>query len=127
MNVIFCPNLTEFDEIEGQFKKLFNDLKKKHPKLFALVRTTIEKVKKSQNLSDLERQRWVSRLSEASLPIYEFRIPPTKKGGVVRLYFGYKKSDKNTIVILTGELKHKKEADPIKIKSAEKYYKEVCL
>jgi hypothetical protein len=127
MNVIFCPNLHGLDDVEGQFKKLFQYLRKKHPDLFALVRTTIEEVEKKSNIDMLIRQEKVALLNYAKVPLYEFRIPPQRRGGVVRLYFGYKKNDKNTIVILAGELKHKKESDSVKIKLAEKYYKEVCL
>lgn len=126
MNVIFYPNLQEMDNVTGKIDKLFKFLRSKRPDLWRMVLTIIEKVNKYSNLDILERQEIVGKLRNKP-HIYEFRIPPTKSGGVIRLYFGYKKNDKNTIVILTGEFKKKREANSNIIKLAEKYYKEVCL
>ena len=46
------------------------------------------------------------------------RIPPTRKGGVFRIYFCYSKepNEKDTLILLAAELKHEKE--PQKLNTA---------
>ena len=114
------------DNVTGRIDKLFSFLMSKHKDLWSLIKTTIEKAHEYSDLSVFEKQGIVGKLKN-KLNIYEFRIPPTRRGGVVRLYFGYKKNDKNTIIILTGEFKKIKESNSKIIDLAEKYYKEVSL
>jgi len=40
--------------------------------------------------------------------LYEMRIPPERSGGVVRIYFIQCKGDDQRILLLDGEIKHKK-------------------
>ncbi len=126
---IYCDILYQ-DNIEnnkGSVVRFLEKLRNERPDLWTQVSVTLNKVMESSNLGIFERQGRVEKLKRTSVPIYEFKIPPTRKGGVVRLYFAFKKNDLNTIHILSAELKHKKEPDPIKIKQAEQRYKEVCL
>ena len=76
----------------------------------------------------LKRDKRVGTLKHISEPIMEFRIPPTKSGGVVRLYFSYLNKEKDSIIILSAERKNgRSKADPKKIKQAISRYKKVCL
>lgn len=131
MNVIYYPDKTEIntkEEHKGPVVRFLEDLSEKQPDLWALVNETMDLVKRSSNLRALENNKWIRNLKGIKLPIKEFRIPPKRQRGVVRLYFAYKKNDSNTIFILSGELKQGKiDADEIKIKQAEQRYKEVCL
>ncbi len=125
MKVTFYPGHEEVDDLHGPVGKLFKDLKK-YPILFRLVKDTLADVKKPAvtNLEDFVKTQWVSRLSHVKEPLYEFRIPPRRKGGVVRLYFAYAQ-DKGSIKIYSGEIKiGDGEADGAKIESAIKRYKE---
>lgn len=126
MRIKFYP---ESDTVEdSKISRFFKDLSKNDPALWNLVKETLTKAERSSNLDDLKKQGWVEKLKHTNVPIREFRIPPKKrKAGVARLYFGYKKNDKNIIYILSAEKKHgKSEADNEKIKQAQKRYKEVC-
>jgi hypothetical protein len=130
MKIKYYP---DFDDIEssdasGSVKKLFNEIAK-HSNLFSMVKNTLDKVKDEDGFFDIlkEQGKKVRPLKYCKNPIYEFRIPPTsRKGGVVRLYFGHVKSDYNTIYILSGEIKHDDPNENI-IKQADERYKEVCL
>lgn len=122
MNIILFPE----DSDSGPIRKLFKKLEQTDRPLWTLVREYLEKVKRSSNLNDLEKQEIVKPVKYTKVPLYEFRIPKTRRKGVVRLYFAYKKSDRNTIIILAAEKKNKKAADSIKIAQAEQRYKEVC-
>lgn len=129
MKITFYPDYEDIKEItsidslvSGSIGRLFKDLKKeKPPKLWIMVRNTMEKVTSVSNLDMFKSNEWVKHIDGK---IWEFRIPPTKQGGVIRLYFGYKAEDH--IIILSGERKTKKEADQNKIDDAKKRYKEVC-
>jgi hypothetical protein len=123
----FDENKSNLCENEsGSFNKFFKNLKKEYPALFALTRNTLKDVKKADDLSLWENNKRAGRLKWVKEPIWEFRIPPTRSGGVVRLYFGYDKHNKRKIHILQAEVKHDTEANPEKVKSAIDRFKEVC-
>jgi hypothetical protein len=129
MRVVLYPDSTE-DQVEGggPIRRFFKELKKEHPPdLWTSVRETLEKVERSSNLKDLERQKWVEKLKKVKEPIFEFRIPPGKrKGGVVRLYFAYKPNEPNTIILLSAEKKSgTTEADKEKIQQAITRFREI--
>lgn len=128
MEIIYYPDFTDKESNGGPILRFFKELRGTQPKLWSMVQSTLENVKNSSSLKHLERQEWVKSI-HAKAPIYEFRIPPKhNRAGVVRLYFAYKKSDSNTIVILSAERKHgKTAADREKVKQAEQRYKEVCI
>jgi hypothetical protein len=106
--------------------KFFKKLQRSNPDLWSLTWRTLKDAEKSSNLQNF-RKDWVERLPNVAVPLFEFRIPPQRRGGVVRLYFGYKKSSLNSIEILTAELKHKTKANQDTIDQAIKRYKEVCI
>jgi len=100
-------------------------LKKKHPDLWALVRRTIEKAEKPGGLQALEDSEYLGSLRGIREPIWEFRIPPkNRRGGVVRIYFCFKRGS-DCIICLDAELKKKVESSSQKIHSAQLKYREV--
>jgi|JI102314A2RNA_FD_contig_123_47861_length_1992_multi_1_in_0_out_1_1 hypothetical protein len=125
MKVTFYPNFEDISDPHG-VEKLLKDLKSRYPRLWALVKEAIKDISRKEvtNLDDYVKTKWVSRLSHVSEPLYEFRIPPRAKGGVVRLYFAYMK-DKGSIKIFSGEIKiGNGTADAAKIQSAIQRYRE---
>jgi hypothetical protein len=114
-------------ESSGSIVKFLDKLRIKRPELWSLVKTTLTNAQNDILFDLLKRQSWIEPLVGTKEPIHEFRIPPTKKGGVVRLYFGYKQNDPKTIFILSAELKKNTETNNERIKQAEQRYKEVCL
>ncbi len=80
-------------------------------------------------LHRLEEQGIVERLGGISVPLYEIRIPKRRRGGVVRLYFGYAIGVRPTIVLLAGEVKRnmRSKPHPAVISHAIQRYTEVCL
>jgi hypothetical protein len=128
MKITFYPDSSEieddakFDTISsGQVGRLFKELRKKRPDLNSLVKKLLKKVYEKESIQFLFDTGEMDHLSG---DIYEFRIPPQKSGGVVRLYFGYK--EKNHIVVYKGELKKGRAADQDLIDSAQKIHNEVC-
>jgi len=61
------------------------------------------------NLKTMEAAGWVCILRNVEVPLYEFKIPRTRRGGVVRIYFAYSKNEENAIVLFTAELKKKEQ------------------
>jgi hypothetical protein len=55
--------------------------------------------------------------------LYEMRIPKSKRGGVVRIYFCYSESNRQELILLDSELKH--ETAPSKLKIARKRLREL--
>lgn len=56
--------------------------------------------------------------------LWEFRIPPTGRGGVLRVYFCFAKSSQKKIVILDAEVKKKSKGSLEKAKKRLKIYRE---
>ena len=80
MNIIYYPNIICKEGESGPVGRVFKNLKNERPpKLWLLVRSTLEKVETSSNLKDLERQGWVEPIKHIKEPIYEFKIPPKKR------------------------------------------------
>ena len=131
MNVVFYPDKTdlEINVNKGPVVNKIKDITKNRPKLFALISRTMDDVKIHKNLDKYNSNEWVTPLKGIKEPIFEFRIPPRDKKGVIRLYFAYKKNNQNTIIILSAEIKQggKCEANKDDIKRAIERYKEVCL
>ena len=103
---------------------LYKELRRQ-PDLFSLVKKTMERVEKMKDLDMLSKEKWAGRLKGTKYSIFEFRIPPRRRGGVVRIYFSYFPMKKDTIILLSAELKKKSKANPEKIREAEKRYLEV--
>ena len=122
---MYYPSCTENETEKGPIENFLSTLQKKRSDLWSLVDETLRKVGEAENLDALIKSKYVGRLKRQKEPIFEFRIPPTKKGGVVRIYFCYKKKERNCIILLDAELKKRSEAAGEKIKEACKRYREI--
>ena len=98
-------------------------LTKNHPRIWTLFKATMVKVEK-KGLEDYKKLKWVKPLKGVKAPIQELRIPKTRKGGVLRLYFADLPDKSGDIIVLSEEFKTIKKASPEVIKLAEKRYKE---
>ena len=62
MEVIYYPDHTDKEDGSGPIVRFFKKLRKERPpKLWVLVRETLENVERSSNLGVFERQGWVER------------------------------------------------------------------
>lgn len=127
MTIIYYRFLNDLEGATGPIARFMKDLIKKRPDLATLVKSTLDEVNKSITLDLFFRQEIAAKVDHCSEPIYEFRIPKTRKGGVVRLYFGYQNNNNSIIHILAAELKNTKSPDANKIAQAISRYKETCL
>ncbi len=92
------------------------------------MKKTLEKVEKASCLDNFYKSGIAGPISSRKAKLFEFRIPPQSRGGVLRLYCGRKKTNNDVIFILTGEVKKgRSSASPERVREAEKRYKEVCL
>jgi hypothetical protein len=76
----------------------------KRPKLFANFSSTVHSIRVNglAHLRDTKPE-WVRPLRHLEHPIWELRIPPRRRGGVLRAY--YFQFDNNEICILDVQLK----------------------
>jgi hypothetical protein len=126
--------IVEYPQIIGQadiftgrgsvLSALQKDLKK-HPDVWALIKSTMAEVRQEPNLDPWirgEKHGWVGQLKSRKF-LFEFRIPPHRSQGVARIYFAYIKGMRDGIVLLSAEYKNKKtEASNAKLKAAGKRY-----
>ena len=105
MKIIFYPEGLRKDK--NYPEKTLSSLKKEHSDLYSKVHLVLQKIRNGdrRTLSDLGKQKIYKPLGEG---IFEFRIPPRAKGGVVRVYFTFSRTEKDTIIILDIECKKKK-------------------
>ena len=105
----FCyPEIESHENTESGFlKKFLNKDLKKYPDLKLRVTTFLKEVKNVESLDSFINAETISYLSDG---YYEMRIPPQRRGGVVRIYFIKLNKDNNTILLIDAELKKKKKS-----------------
>ncbi len=117
MRIIIYPD-TDFNDSFGLIGKLTRSDMQLHTLMVETLKNYDEE-KHKRLCKDKNRIRKLSHIEA----IHEYRIPPTRKKGVLRLYFCYHQGD---IYILTGEIKKGNgKADKNKIQLAYKKYKEI--
>jgi len=128
MEVSTYPAQFDDDSPEGAIRKLWKNLSRKHPRLFTMVRETIDAIERAKDLAFLEASGKVERLHHCPEPIFVLKLPPThSREGVVRIYFGYVAGEPSHIWLLAAELKHgTSKDDPDKIKTAIQQYRILC-
>jgi phage-related protein len=128
LKVRFYPDLSGENTGATSVFRTIEKLKRKHQELYSLVREVLLDVEKNcDDLSMYQKRAQVSRLRNSSEPIWEFRIPKTRRGGVVRIYFCYHTglSGDPMIVLLSMELKKTARADRQVVAEAERNYREL--
>lgn len=112
MKLMFYPKPLDSKE-EGLVQEFIRkDLKKRYD-LRLLVDVFFEKVRKSNSLDPFYADETIEPLKKG---IEEMRIPKTRKGGVVRIYFCKHPQTPDLLVLLDAELK--KDTQPSKIDRA---------
>jgi len=107
------------EDIGGQdvarIKKFVQKGLSKRRDLKILVEKFLQKVEESSSLQPFFDSQQVVALEFVTMNygrektrLYEMRIPPKRSGGVVRIYFIQCKDDDRRILLLDGEIKHKK-------------------
>ena len=101
-----------YPEFEGQggtesgfLRKFLHKDLKNHNDLRLLVIDFLKKIREADSLKPFLDAETISYLSEG---YFEMRIPPQRKGGVVRIYFIRIKNKKDTLFLIDAELKKKK-------------------
>lgn len=122
MRIVTFPALRPLYGGEGPVQKFLSSLKRKRADLWTLVDQQMRTARNLENLRAFELAEIVGRLGEVKAPLYEFRIPKTRRGGVVRIYFCYRTEEPGCIILLDAELKKGHAAN---IDSAEKRYREL--
>ena len=124
--IIQLSSKTKAEDQRGPVYRFLKKLLKDRPDLWALTNSTLKEAQKLDDLKYFEKNKWVGKLKKEDSPVNEFRIPPAKRGGVVRIYFAYINNKPKSIMLLSAELKHKKSSNNEKVAQAVKRYKEMC-
>lgn len=119
MHIIFYPE--QLREGKRGVSEYIDSLKREQPEIYGKVQIVLAKVKDNgiKAIEDLKRQKICTSLGKG---IYEFRIPPQAKGGVLRIYFVFHTSKKDTIVILDAEFKKHDKANLKRVQQRRKRY-----
>ncbi len=125
MKVYFYPQLDEKKTPKVSLEDFLSNLRLDHPDLWTLVRKTIEQAEKPEGIDVLRKSQRVSILRGLQDPIWEFRIPPRRRGGVVRIYFFFNKGDSDSIICLNAEFKKVIESSRQKILAAQRIYQKI--
>ena len=102
-------------EAKPKVEKFIQKDLKKHNDLVLRVRAFLEAIK---NVSTLEQYFETEEIAKVEGELLEMRIPPQRRGGVVRIYFCINPEDTQEIILLDAELKHKKQ--PMRTGSAKR-------
>ena len=118
MRFSWYPQFLEPDAQAKVQKFIQKDLKK-YPDLVIRVREFLISVEKVENLDSYYKSEEMAKLEGA---LHEMRIPPKRRGGVVRIYFCVNPEDSRELMLLDAELKH--ETKPGRTDTAEHRLKE---
>lgn len=121
------PSEADYDSETGDAGRELKKLAKKDRQLYLTVKTFLNKVKQTNDLTPFLQAEQIYRFPGDKNELYEMRIPKQRRGGVFRIYFckSMEDNEKNTLILLCAELKHKPE--PMKLDNATellKKYKE---
>jgi putative component of toxin-antitoxin plasmid stabilization module len=106
VKLIWYPSYLENDEKASVKAFIRKDLAK-YPDLRLRVKTFLDRLKDLQDLQPLFNSEQLAPVHDG---LFEMRIPPRRRGGVVRIYYCVGQDDSKTFVLLDAELKH--ETDP---------------
>nr|WP_321305695.1 hypothetical protein [uncultured Sphaerochaeta sp.] len=117
MTIEYYP-LTAKDEGFSRIEKFVRKELRKRKDLAILVQEFLKRVKKSSTLQAFKDVEEIADLEFATtcngrdkVRLQEMRIPIQRKGGVVRIYFIESRYSKNKLLLIDGEIKHKKSSN----------------
>ena len=127
MKVLFWPYWNQADEGTGNLEGFLTKLKlqAKHPKLYALAKATVRKAGDPGGLEAQRQSGYAAKLRHES-DLWEFRIPPKRRGGVLRIYFCILSKPSECIVCLDSELKKRANSSGQKVDSARQRLREIA-
>jgi hypothetical protein len=111
MKLMFYPEQLDSKK-EGLVQEFIRKVLKKHNDLRLRVEKFFEKVRESKSLDPFYKDDTIAPLRG----ILEMRIPKTRSGGVVRIYFCKHPKIMDLLVLLDAELK--KDTEPSKVDRA---------
>jgi len=76
---------------------------KKYPDLLLRVQDFLKKV---EQVTRLDQYYKTGEMEKLEGNLHEMRIPPKRRGGVVRIYFCVNPEDAQELILLDAELKH---------------------
>lgn len=117
------------EELDSQatatVKKFLSKGLKKHSDLRAKVKAFMQKVEETEDLQKFFDAETIAPLHGNKKGLYEMRIPPERRGGVVRIYFCFSVDSRDTLVLLDAELKKKTDGDYDKaVQNMKVYWKQ---
>lgn len=119
--VLFPEGLPEEDT---PIYELLKSLERDHPKEAAKFKSIKNKLENSTDMTIFNQLRKIGHIEHLEDGLWEFRIPPKKKGGVLRIYFCFSKNERQKIVLLDGELKKRKKPNTTTAMKRLKAYRE---
>lgn len=127
MRIRHWPQDRPEDFRNGPVASVLQVVQERDPQLWALVWDRLREAGREETqLAQFERQGWAERLRYTE-GLYEFKFPPTRRQGVVRIYFCCDPNVRNCIWLLEAEYKTgggKKQHKAI-LKSAEQKCREI--
>jgi hypothetical protein len=105
MRVVTTPAFLPLNGGSSPVEKFLSSLRKKRPDLWSLVDQQMRSIRHLATLEPLVKTEVVGNLKGRKAPLWEFRIPKRRPGGVVRIYFCYRTEEPGCIILLDAELK----------------------
>lgn len=105
MKFSFYPKHLHPEE-EGDVETFIRKELQKRPDLRLLVNKFLDRIRKTESFEPFYQDETIEYL--AGDEIYEMRIPKTRSGGVVRIYFVMHPQVDGLLVLLDAEIKHGK-------------------
>lgn len=104
--------------------ELLKSLERDHPREVALFKSVKKELESSSDMTKFDLLKKLGYIEHLKGELWEFKIPPKKKGGVLRIYFCFSKIERQKIVLLGGELKKRKKANTTTSLNRLKAYRE---
>ena len=105
MRIRHWPQDRPEDLKNGPVAKVLQVIIKRDPQLWDFVREQLQKAGQEETtLAQFESQGWAERLRYTK-GLYEFKFPPQRRQGVMRIYFCFDPHIRNCIWLLEAEYK----------------------
>lgn len=121
MRIVEYPRVLD-PEKEGVWERFVKKNWRKYGRFIALFAVICERLKEDDAAFSLYVQSGhIKRLDE---DLWEFRIPPSGKGGVLRVYFCFSRLEEGKIVILDAEVKKRSKGNLDNARNRLRVYRE---